>query len=235
MTDQTTHHYDDGTHRFDYTLLLKPRQKHRYIRIRNGQVIVSAPRRSSQRSIEALLADKADWIVQHLHESQHNTPGDLTRPGAQIYWRGERYDVHIASGHPPRVTITEDRATFYLAGPSDHAVLLRLLQAHYRQHASEVLLPRVARWAATMGLFPERISFRRARTRWGSCSSRNTLSLNTYLLMLPDHLIDYVVIHELAHIRYKNHGPDFWACVARYLPDWKHHRQELKKFIPFLF
>jgi len=230
----TTHHYDDGTRRFDYTLILKPRMRHRYIRIRDGRVIVTAPRHTSLRTIEAFIEAKADWITRHLNAARENTPIDLTSPNAHLYWRGERCPVQIEHGETAQLTIENGTARFVLPHPSNPAELLALFQAHCKRHASHTLLPRIEHWAAIMGLQPTRIGFRRARTRWGSCSSRNSLSFNTWMMILPDELIDYIIVHELAHILHKNHSHDFWDLVAQYLPDWKQRRKNLRIFEPFL-
>jgi len=81
-----------------------------------------------------------------------------------------------------------------------------------------------------MGLQPSRVSFRKARTRWGSCSGRDSISLNLYLAALPQELSDYVIVHELAHIRHKNHAKVFWSLVHRYIPDWKEKRKKLREY-----
>ncbi len=85
-----------------------------------------------------------------------------------------------------------------------------------------------------MGVSPAAVTFRRARTRWGSCSSNDRISLNLYLVMLPPELAEYVVVHELAHIVHKNHSPAFWERVARHLPDCKQRRKALRAYEIYL-
>lgn len=89
----------------------------------------------------------------------------------------------------------------------------------------------VAQWAAVMGLQPGRVTFRKMYTRWGSCSSRGNVSLNAALCYVPRELAEYVVVHELVHLRVFNHGPDFKAMMTQYLPDWN-ARQKLLRQIP---
>lgn len=97
------------------------------------------------------------------------------------------------------------------------------------QAAAQALLPqRVAFWGARMGLQPAGIRITSARTRFGSCSARDTLCFSWRLMQYPPEAIDYVVVHELAHIKHKNHGPAFYALVERILPDHKRRRQLLK-------
>jgi len=223
------HHYHDGLYRFDYTLQRKARLKHRYIRIRDGQAHVTAPQRTPLKTLHAFVADHAEWITRQIQKSSEHTK-DLTRPDATVLWRGESYSVTTTSGKAAKLKFENSTAHFTLPKPHNHERMQHLLWHHYKTHAPDHILPRVARWANTMNLHPERVTFRRARTRWGSCSTRNTLSLNTHLMMLPDELIDYIIVHELAHIRHKNHGKDFWELVARYLPQHKTCRQTLRKY-----
>ena len=95
--------------------------------------------------------------------------------------------------------------------------------------AKAELPPKVAHYAAIMGLYPTGITITSARTRFGSCSAKNRICFSWRLMQYPEAAIDYVVVHELAHIAHKNHGPDFHACVAAVLPDHKERRALLKR------
>lgn len=95
--------------------------------------------------------------------------------------------------------------------------------------AKSDLPQRVAYWSRVMGLSPNGIRITSAKTRFGSCSGKNTLSFSWYLMRYPEEAIDYVVVHELAHIRHHNHSPAFHALVAQYVPDWKERKKLLLK------
>jgi predicted metal-dependent hydrolase len=99
----------------------------------------------------------------------------------------------------------------------------------YRTQAREVLAERVKLWSARTGLQPQALIFRGQKTRWGSMSSRGHLSLNWKLIAAPLHILDYVIIHELCHIRHHNHSKNFWALVAHFDPDCQSHRVWLRK------
>lgn len=110
------------------------------------------------------------------------------------------------------------------AGPPPTEEELAALKALARN-----LLPeKVARYAAAMGLSPTGIKITSAQKRYGSCSAKNSLCFSCYLMRSPDEAIDAVVVHELAHIRHKNHGPQFYALVERYLPDYRARKKLLK-------
>ena len=99
----------------------------------------------------------------------------------------------------------------------------------WRRQAKAVLPERVAYWAARMGVEPAGITITAARTRFGSCSGKNRLNFSLYLMDYPAEAIEYVVVHELAHIRHHDHSTAFYGEVARYLPDWRSRRALLKK------
>lgn len=99
---------------------------------------------------------------------------------------------------------------------------------YYRNLAREVLGARTGYYARKMGVTYGRISIREQKTRWGSCSSTGNLNFNWKLVLMPPELLDYVVVHELAHRKEMNHSPRFWAIVEKELPDYCNRREKLK-------
>lgn len=101
-------------------------------------------------------------------------------------------------------------------------------EAALRQRAKDYLPGRVAHYAALMGLTPTGVKVTSAKTRFGSCSGKNSLCFSYLLMGYPDAAVDYVIVHELAHIVHKNHGAAFYALIERYMPDWRARRALLK-------
>lgn len=99
-----------------------------------------------------------------------------------------------------------------------------------RRKARRMVTRRVEYFADKMGISYGRIAMRNQKTRWGSCSNDGNLNFNCRLLFLPPDLVDYVVVHELAHRRHMNHSPQFWQEVERYLPDYRDRRERLKGY-----
>jgi predicted metal-dependent hydrolase len=100
--------------------------------------------------------------------------------------------------------------------------------AALKRKAAEHIPPRVAHYADVMGLQPTGVKITGAEKRYGSCSGKNSLCFSYRLMLCPDAAVDFVVVHELAHIRHKNHGRDFYALIASVLPDYKQRRKLLK-------
>lgn len=101
--------------------------------------------------------------------------------------------------------------------------------AELRRRAADFIPGRVAHWAAVMGLSPTGVKITSARTRFGSCSAKNSLCFSLYLMQYPSEAIDAVVVHELSHIRHKNHSPAFYREVERWLPDYRRRVEALKR------
>ena len=95
--------------------------------------------------------------------------------------------------------------------------------------AREYLPMRVDYWSGIMGLTPTGLKITSARTRFGSCSGKNSICFSWRLMQYPPEAIDYVVVHELAHIRHHNHSPAFYALIKRYMPDWRERMKLLKE------
>ena len=110
------------------------------------------------------------------------------------------------------------------APPAPTAAEMRSLKAR----AGELLFPKVAFWSKKMGLVPTGVKITSARTRYGSCSVRNSLCFSCFLVNCPEEAMDLVVVHELCHIRIKNHGPAFYALLEQYLPDWRQRKKLLR-------
>lgn len=120
-----------------------------------------------------------------------------------------------------------DRAMASGPAPTEHE--LRAM----RSEAMTDLTGRVRRWSPVVGASPTRIQIRNQRTRWGSCSTTGTLSLNLQLMRLPEWVRDYVVVHELAHLAHPNHGSEFWALVACAYPRFREARAHLREVVLF--
>lgn len=120
-------------------------------------------------------------------------------------------------------TINDDEM-LYLGKSYQKESLLRpqeSIEKFYRKEAIEKITPMVYSFAGQMGLYPTQIKFRKNKRRWGSCSYRNSINLNTNLIKHDIKFIEYVVVHELAHIKHKHHKKEFWDLVEKYLPDYK--------------
>ena len=132
----------------------------------------------------------------------------------------------------PRRPVTADLSKISLLAPLDCAVQDRqkILHKFFRDQVSEIFHLRTAFWAERMGFEPRTVKIRSLRARWGSCTTHRDLTFNWKLIAAPIEVINYVVIHELAHLKYMDHSPAFWAMVAEFEPNWKLARGWLHDF-----
>ena len=201
-----------------YTLT-RSRRKTLAIYVRDGAAEVRAPLRASTRSIDAFVAAKAQWINEKLtvsRERAEKRKSFALRYGSTVPFHGEECSVTAADGELFSVPSG-------LSSPELMAAVVRI----YRTAAKSYLTERTAVFAARMGVSPSAVKVNGANTRWGSCSAKGSINFSWRLMMAHDEVIDYVVVHELAHLRELNHSPHFWAIVAEVLPDYKSRQVRL--------
>lgn len=188
--------------------------------LENGQIVVTAPLRLPERYIEKFLIEHADWIAEKQSSAQKKQTA-LTRERTTIFFRGTELPFRLSvTAKKPKVII--DNGHIIATVPSeDHKVVRLILEKWYRQEAEKRFKERVPLLADLVGRDVVRVTIRSQRTRWGSCSSRNTISLNWRLIMAPDVVSDYVIYHELAHLTHMNHSQRFWNLVEEYDPSYK--------------
>jgi hypothetical protein len=189
-------------------------------------VRVGAPRSVAVAEVEGFLRKHGQWVLRKLDAWRHSRSqrAFVVRDGAALPVVGETLPIRIAAG-AGRVRF-EGKQIVVEAGPNADA--RELLVCGLRGRALDVFRERLAAHASRMGLALPRLALSDARTRWGSCSRGGGIRLNWRLIHLPLRLIDYVIVHELAHLEEMNHSPRFWSVVERMLPDYRAARDELR-------
>ncbi len=207
-----------------YTLIRARRRTISLAVERDGTLTIRAPLGLSRREIDAFVAQKAQWLTatrERLRAEALACPLPTLEEGAVLPWLDGGLTLHF---EPRRGAKREgERLLLPTANPS------AALESWCRREARSELSARVARWAPAVGVVPAGLKINGARTRWGSCTARNSLNFSWRLLLCPAGQVDYVVVHELCHILQKNHSPNFWALVEGVLPDFRTRRESLQK------
>jgi len=215
-----------------YTHIVNKRLKHTYLSFDDeGNLIIKSPE-VSQKYIETLLLKKSSWI-NHSKEKILQKKGkalDFSEEGI-LYFYGKAYPLILGEHTKKRskLLFMEERFTLYHSH-YDETVFQKHIDNFYKEQAKEELPPLVEAWSITMGLTYNGLSFRKTKRQWGSCSGKNDLSFNTMMMKLPREIIDYIIVHELSHIKHKHHQKSFWHTVEQYLPDYKQHIATLKTY-----
>ncbi len=217
-----------------YTHIVNPRLKHTYLLFDDaGTLVIKSPGLSTHH-IEQLLIKKSAWIQKSrkkIAAKKGHMPDFSKNP--HLYFLGSPFPLLLEKHTAKTTKLHFDNHHFQLTYHTyDPTRFTKHIDTFYKQEAQQYIPPLVTQWAKQMELSFQAIRFRKTKRQWGSCSSGNILNFNTMLMKLPEHLIEYVIVHELSHIDHKHHQRDFWNCVERYLPDYKERVAELKTYTP---
>jgi len=196
--------------------LIRTKRKTIAIYIREGRVVVRAPLRAPLRDIDRFVISKTGWIEKHLavqieHKDLHK---DLILDNESIVMLlGREYPIESILTIKPGLS---------------HERLNKMLVAFYKEKAKEYIPERVAFFKDIIKAHPTDIRIGSAKRSWGSCTSAGRLSFSWRLMTAPPADIDYVVLHELAHLIQFNHSPKFRAIISSVIPDWKDRRKSLR-------
>ncbi|MGD9946007.1 MAG: M48 family metallopeptidase [Burkholderiaceae bacterium] len=202
--------------------------------IDNRGLRVTAPRWVSLAEIERALQEKARWIVRKLvewraHEARRERLTVRWEHGAPLRFLGETLTLEVRGG--ARDVVRDENRLIVGLPPNAGAEQLKdRVQAWLQERAREVFADRLPIFAQRLGRTPSRWGLSSARTRWGSCTPDGAIRLNWRLVHFPLDIIDYVIAHELAHLRELNHGPRFWSTVGELFPDFERARTWLRDF-----
>ena len=205
----------------------------------DGRVEIRIPMGMPDTEAVARARENATWIFRQLDKTTRkpSVPCPVHfAAGERLSYLGEVYTLRLQPGLPLNVEVreAEQELLLTLPPPVENPVRVRdLLHAWYTDRAKSLFPARVRQCldrAAAEGFPPvTRLTIRHTKTRWGSCSAQGHVMLSSYLLQAPMDCVDYVVMHELCHLRELNHSPRFYAILTRLMPDWKVHRERLER------
>lgn len=194
---------------------------------RDGTAVATIPVRGSEREARRFVAEHQEWLDRARARQQRRprAPAEW-RVGGEVLWRGELTPVRAArEGERPCVSLGAD----VFAVPALDRDLRPALERQFLRRARIELPGRAWELAAETRSELKRVSVRNQRSRWGSCSANGTVSLNWRLIQAPEAVRDYIILHELMHLREMNHSPRFWAHVASVCPGWREAEQWIRR------
>ncbi|QUI23057.1 M48 family metallopeptidase [Vallitalea pronyensis] len=202
----------------------------------DGNIVVKAPVGIPQERIAQLVTNKAPWIIKKLDEHQKRAvPKKKYVNGELFLFQGKEYPLEITLDKAVvRAHLIFD-AGFKITTPTKDLTLYRdLLEIFYRKATRMLVLERINHYKKYIQVEPNRVVIKQQKTRWGSCSSLKNLNFNWKLSMAPPYALDYVVVHEMCHLRHMNHSKDFWQLVENILPNYHQGKAWLKENAPRL-
>lgn len=229
-----------GQREVPITVIRTGRRKTATIKIVEGDVHVIVPQHLSQKRIEELIRKKTPWIQQKLHLQASIKP---VKPkeyvsGEAFSYLGKNYRLKLIEGDSEGVKLKGGRFLVEveksLSGTARTAYVQAQLAQWYQQHAEQLLQGKVERFAPLLGVSPNCIKVKYYKSRWGSCTAEGNITFNWRIIMAPHVIVDYVVVHELAHLKHHDHSSSFWQSVKSVFPEYLELRNWLKVNAPRL-
>lgn len=220
------------TQKIEFTIV-KSKRKSLSIAIQpDGNLLVKAPFFLSDEEIIKWVKTKTAWIIRQrakIRLQQQENPLKEYVTGEKFWYLGQEYilEVRISEGRAGMVGIAEDKIVLF-SKTDDSAMVQKILTGWFDKQAKSIIPKRVRLYAEQMGETYGKITIKNQKKRWGSCSNARNLNFNRRLIMAPREVLDYVVVHELCHLRQMNHSKEFWREVEMVLPDYKMHKKWLE-------
>ena len=225
-------HY--GTASFAYDVLHVPRKTMEIAVHPDNRVVIKAPVGSSLEEIEERLRYRARWVLRQINYFRQFEPRMPKRhyiSGETHLYLGRQYRLKVLKANANKVSLTRGRLLVEIAGPRKPERVAGLMEDWYRMKAREhfpISLERCGYGFIRNGYELPSIHIKKMRTRWGSLSQSGTLTLNLSLIRAPRDCIEYVITHELCHIRHDDHSPAFYKFLEKLMPDWEKRKRKLE-------
>ncbi len=201
-----------------------------------GEVRMTIPFLVSYREATRFLEEKKDWVIRTRKKITERSVPSLFGEGEIMVTKYHRILVECKDVETPAfrisndITLVEVPPVFPLSDDRIQIFIRKAVEETLRLEAKAILIPRALKLSEKYGFPVNQIRVKNLKSRWGSCSSLNNINLNIHLMRLPVHLSDYVILHELVHIRHRNHSAAFWDELGRHVPDPGALARELRKY-----
>jgi predicted metal-dependent hydrolase len=195
---------------------------------RNREVIVRAPHNTSKKRIEEIIKKKRLWLYEKINHKQKYTQTVHKKEfvsGETLLYLGRHYSLSIVDKDIEGV---EFYHRFYISRANRHKAV-ELFKRWYIERASDKIIPKVEYFSRNLGVKYNHIFISGLKYRWGSCTAKNNLNFNWRIIKAPAFVIDYIIVHELAHLIESNHGEEFWNIIAVQVPRYKRAKEWLKQ------
>lgn len=199
----------------------------------DGHVKISAPSRLSAEAIRLFAISKIGWIRKQqakIRSQEREPPREYRELETHWAW-GTRCRLHVVEeDRAPAVTLEHDSLVLRVRPGSTVRQRQAVMEDWYRRQIRDASAPLIAKWEPVLGVKVEKVFVQKMKTLWGSCNSRRrTIRLNSELAKKPRECLEYIVVHEMAHVLERSHGPRFVALMDRHLPNWRYFKARLNR------
>ena len=211
---------------FNIKVIRTNRRKTISIQIDAGMVQLTVPNVLSDKTIQEIINSKKAWIHEKLQLQNHITPARSREyvNGEAFSYLGRNYHLKLTQNDTKGVKLKRGKLVLSTRDNSSEEYIKDQLTQWYWHHGEQRLRDKTRRYAEIVGVEPKSISLKNYKARWGSCTVSDDIIYNWRIIIAPHRIIDYVVVHELCHIREHNHSPSFWKLVGKVIPGYKNCR-----------
>ncbi|MCK9421840.1 MAG: M48 family metallopeptidase [Bacteroidales bacterium] len=212
-----------GDRLIEYSIEERTGLKSHYIVVEKNHGVILKGTPISEEQANKYILKKARWILDKLNLVESVKEGDIVT-GSRILYLGKKYYTEVYfndSISETRIEFNHSRFRIITGGKKAQKDIQQALDDFFHEKAAEKITPKIEKWSERTGIKYGLLHFRKQTKRWGSCTPRNNIVINTEAIKLPFSLIDYLIVHELCHVKFRNHSKAFWAEVAKYLRNWK--------------
>ena len=228
-----TETFDIGDFGLEIYIERSKRKKTISLQVKDNKLFIIAPGSVSKKSLDELIERKQSWIKKRaiLNFEEQSLRNREFIDNEKFYFRGNEYRLSLNLGRKEAVKIAGGflLVTYIDDRSIDRNAIKRLLENWYVRESSKILKARTKELARQMKVQPSGITVKNYNSKWGSCSAKNKISYNWRIVMAPDCIIDYLIIHELSHIIELNHSKNFWQHVGNYCDDFQIKRKWLRQ------
>lgn len=207
------------------------RRKTAQVRVDDGKVSILVPLELSESRIEEILIRKTQWIrgKMYLHGQALNIQSKEYISGESFSYLGRNYRLKVLKGSQPSVKLLSGRLQVTLPSDSNSSEKAReALTGWYKARAETKIQEKVARYAPVIGVKPTSVGIKTFKSRWGSCHLAGEVLYNWKIVIAPNRIVDYVIVHELCHLKRHDHSDKFWKYVGQVIPDYLECKEWLR-------
>lgn len=220
---------------FDYLLKLSSKRKTVSVEVAECRVTVRAPMKIEEAFVSQWVLSHRQWVLKKLEQQrmvQTQIPVPEYNSGSQFILLGKKYTLEIVKGSKSAVVQGDNVITVVYGSrmSSDPDSIRKILSRWCRTRAQELLIAKTRAYAAKLGVSIESIAFRQTRTKWGHCTKSGKIQYNWLIILAPEAIVDYLVVHEVCHRVHMNHSKPFWRLVESLCPEYDLSRRWLKRY-----
>ncbi len=204
--------------------IIRKTVKNLILKIRpNGDIEIVAPKKVSEIYIKEFLERKKSWIEKKLFEIAKKQKNNISYSnGDKIFYLGKEYNFFLEKSENDYIKMEDSSITLFTKFPDDFQMKKEIINSWYREEGKKVFIPVLKKYLTLTGKKIEKVTIKTLKSNWGSCNyKRGYINLNSEMMKRDIKFIEYVILHEIAHLEHPNHSRKFYEYIEKFMPDWK--------------